>query len=134
MMRFGLAMLAGMMLLLSGSTALAFVTILDNAASRGGALMQVVKPGDAFDIVGDCLALAQTAENVRVVLALNDSPNTKSIGYRDVLATEQKLSTDSLHVRVPDAPEMNNHVFRVRVFALDGGKPATCEAGDIRIG
>ncbi len=133
-MRVCLAMLAGVMALLFGGTAFAMDAILNSAADSGGALIHAVKPGDGFDIVGDCLNMARSSHDVRVVLALADKPNKTNMGYRAVLATEQHLGDNSLHVRVPEMPEMNNHVFRVRVYALDGATPSTCDAGQIRIG
>jgi hypothetical protein len=100
---------------------------------QGGALIHAVKPGDAFEIVGDCLTVARSTDDVRVVLALADKPDTASVGYRSVLATEQHLGGSGLQVRVPEMPELANHVFRVRVFALGGAAPTTCDAGEIRI-
>jgi hypothetical protein len=132
-MRVVLAVLAGVMSLLFGGAAFAMDAILDSAAD-GGAIIHAVKPGDAFDIIGDCLNMARSSNDVRVVFALADKPDKANMGYREVLATEQQLSSKSLHVRVPEMPEMSNHVFRVRVYALDGATPSACDAGQIRIG
>ncbi len=132
-MRVCLAMLAGVMALLFGGTAYAMDAVLDSVID-GGAIIHAVKPGDHFDIVGDCLNVARSGHELRVMLQLADKPDQSNMGYRNVLATEQHLGDASLQVRVPEMPEMTNHVFRVKVFALDGGEPATCDAGQIRIG
>ena len=134
MWRTCLAVLAGTMLLAAGGTAFAVEAIVNSTLDSSGAAIREFKPGDGFDIVGDCLALARSSRDVRVVLALADKPEASSIGYRSVLATEQKLDETALHVRVPEMPEMSHHVFRVKVFAVDSEAPATCEAGQIRIG
>ena len=133
-MRVFLAVLAGLLALTFGGAAFAMDTVLNSLADQGGAVIHAVKPGDAFDITGDCLDVAHTGHDVRVVLQLAEKPDKASMGYREVLATEQKLDDSALHVRVPEMPEMTNHVFRVKVFVLDSATPATCEAGQIWIG
>jgi hypothetical protein len=132
-MRVCVAMLAGVMALLFGGTAFAMDTVLNSVADQGGALIHAVKLGDAFDIVGDCFDVARSTDDVRVVLKMADRPNASGAGYSAVLVTEQHLGENVLHVRVPEMPELANHVFRVRVFALGGSAPATCDAGSIRI-
>ncbi len=134
MLRICLAALAGTMSLLIGGASFAMDAILDSALDKGGAVIHAVKPGDAFDIVGDCLDMARSSRDVRVVLQLAGKTDKASMGYREVLATEQHLSKTVLQVRVPEMPEMANHTFRVKVFVLDSATPGTCEAGQIRIG
>ena len=134
MLRICLAVLAGTMLLAAGGTAVAVEAIVSSTLDRAGGVIRELKPGESFDIVGDCLALAQAARDVQVVLSLDEKPDGTKMGYSSVLATEQELRDQSLHVRVPEMPEMANHVFRVRVFALGGDVPAACDAGQIRIG
>ena len=118
LMRVFLAIAACVFSVLSGGAAFAMDAILNNAAD-GGALVHAVRPGGAFDIVGDCLNLARSAHELRVMLQLADKPDAADMGYREVLATEQQLDDGALHVRVPEMPEMTNHVFRVKVFALE---------------
>jgi len=134
MVRICLAVLAGTMSLLIGGAAFAMDTILDSALDSGGAVIHAVKPGGAFDIVGDCLNMARSSRDVRVVLALAEKPTAASAGYRTVLATEQAIDDNALHVRVPEMPEMSHHTYRVKVFAVDSEAPSTCDAGQIRIG
>lgn len=134
MLRICLAVFAGTLTLLIGGAAFAMDAILDSALDQGGAVVHAVKPGDAFDIVGNCFDMARPSHDVRVVLQLAGKPDKASMGYREVLATEQQLDKAALHVRVPDMPEMANHTFRVKVFVLDSATPGTCEAGQIRIG
>lgn len=134
MLRICLAVLTGMLTLLIGGAAFAMDAILDSALDQGGAVVHAVKPGDAFDIVGNCLDMARSSHDVRVVLQLAGKPDKASMGYREVLATEQHLGKTALQVRVPEMPEMANHTFRVKVFVLDSATPGTCEAGQIRVG
>lgn len=133
MWRTCLAVLAAALSLSLGSAAFAVDAILDSTLETGGAAIRVAKPGDTFFIVGDCLAMARSARDVRVVLSLAEKGDS-GMGYTAVLATEQELSDESLQVRVPEMPRMSNHLFRVRVFALDGEPSGACEAGQIRIG
>jgi len=96
--------------------------------------INLVHAGDAFDIVGDCFDMAQSSGEVRVVLALADKPSAANIGYREVLATEEDIGDQSLRVQVPAMPEMANHTFHVRVYALGRAKPSVCDAGQVKVG
>jgi hypothetical protein len=134
MWRSCLAVLATAVATVLGGTAYAMDAIAHSALGAGGSLIQEFRAGDGFDIVGDCLALARSSRDVRVVLSLSDRPAAASVGYSSVLVTEQKLDTNALHVRVPEMPEMSHHTYRVKVFAVDSEAPSACEAGQIRIG
>lgn len=71
------------------------------------------------------------AEAVQVVLYL--APNEKPTGYKGVLATEQTVTPGTVHVRVPDMPELADHTVRVQVYYMDTGGRHTCDAGKVRI-
>lgn len=134
MWRICLAVLATTAMIVAGGTAYAMDSIANSTLGAGGGVgVHEFRAGDGFDIVGDCLVLARSSRDVRVVLQLNDKP-ASSVGYSSVLVTEQKLDENALHVRVPEMPEMSHHTYKVRVFAVDSESPSTCEAGQIRIG
>jgi hypothetical protein len=114
-----------------GGTAYAMTAILDSVAGAAGAPIRVLKGGDELDIVGDCLGVARASRDVRVVLSLADTSEGPDV--HNVLATEQELRKDSLHVRVPEMPGFENRIVRVRVFAMDGEIARACEAGQIKI-
>jgi hypothetical protein len=71
------------------------------------------------------------AEAVQVVLYL--APNEKPTGYKGVLATEQTVTPGTVHVRVPDMPELAEHTVRIQVYYSDAGGRHTCDAGKVRI-
>ena len=92
-----------------------------------------VKPGETFTITGDCVAQANSARRLRVVLTFADQVEDTP-GYRSLIATDQEIAAGGLSVRVPDLPEAANRVFSVKVFRLSRGMPRICDAGSIRIG
>ena len=134
MWRICLAVLATTVTTVIGGGAFAMDSIVRSTIEDGGGVIREFRAGEGFDIVGDCLALARTSRDVRVVLSLTDKPAASSVGYSSVLVTEQKLDANALHVRVPEMPEMSHHTYRVKVFAVDSEAPSTCDAGQIRIG
>ena len=72
-----------------------------------------------------------TADAVRVVMSLAaDEPST---GYTGVLATEQTITGTTVHVRVPDLPDLARHTVRVRVYVTDKRGVHSCDAGRVRI-
>jgi hypothetical protein len=87
-----------------------------------------VRPGQTVTITGDCVR-APSVEDLRVVLTLADG----TMGYRAVMATDQRIHDGNLQVRVPDLPEADNRVFQIKVFRLGRQAPQICEAGAIRI-
>lgn len=70
-------------------------------------------------------------EAVQVVMYL--VPSEKPTGYRSVLATEQTVTPGTVHVRVPEMPELANHIVRLMVYYSDAGGRHACDAGKIRI-
>src|SRR5262249_16840506 len=92
-----------------------------------------IQPGDMFAITGDCVAKVNSADQLRVVLTFADAAKAEP-GFRSVVPTDQSISDNALHVRVPNFPETANRVFDVKVFTLGQSAPEVCEAGAIRIG
>ena len=104
------------------------ITSLKDPADQGP--VAEVKPGEELTITGACVADAESADHLRVMLTLADAGEG---GYH-VLATEQALGTEGLNVRVPDLPETANRDFNVRVFRLGEDSPQICNAGTIHVG
>ena len=72
-----------------------------------------------------------TSDAVRVVLSfVGGEPDT---GYAGVLATDQTISGGTVHVRVPDLPDMAEHTVRVKVYVTDRAGVHSCDAGRVRI-
>ena len=79
-----------------------------------------------------CANVQRAADDaVRVVLSLAaDEPFT---GYTGVLATDQTITGTTVHVRVPDLPDLAQHTVRVRVYVTDTTGVHSCDAGRVRI-
>lgn len=78
-----------------------------------------------------CANVEQVASDaIRVVMyfAKDEAP-----GYRGVLATDMKVTSGTVHVRVPDTTDIAEHTVRVKVFYLDASGRHTCDAGKIHI-
>ena len=68
---------------------------------------------------------------VRVVMSL--ASNEPPTGYTGVLATDQTITGGTVHVRVPDLPDLAQHTVRVKVYVTDGHGVHSCDAGRVRI-
>lgn len=70
------------------------------------------------------------SDAIRVVMyfAANDAP-----GYSGVLATDMQITSGTVHVRVPDTPDIAEHTMRVKVYYLDASGRHMCDAGKVRI-
>ena len=75
--------------------------------------------------------LRASGDAVRVVIQLG--ADAQSTGYSGVLATDQEISGDTVHVRVPDLPDLAEHVVRVVVYVTDSSGLHSCDAGKVRI-
>lgn len=71
------------------------------------------------------------SEAIRVVMYL--SPNEQPTGYKGVLATDQEITPGTIHVRVPDTPDLADHTVFVRVYYQDAAGRHSCDAGKVRI-
>ena len=106
------------------------IATLTGAATPGPVAQ--VRPGDQVTITGDCVTNVKSAGDLRVMLTLAGEP-APAAGYH-VLATDQRIGSQGLNVRVPDLPETLNRDFNVRVFRLDDDTPQICNAGVIHVG
>jgi len=82
-------------------------------------------------MLGVACAKVDRASDVRVVLAL--APNEAPTGYTGVLATDQTITKNAVHIRVPDVPDLAQHTVKIRVYVTDSKGIRTCEAGRVKV-
>jgi hypothetical protein len=94
----------------------------------GGGKVQDFKGGTALDI--PCPKIEQ-ADGVQVVMYPGRDDTSSGVG--GVLVTDNTIETGMVHVRVPDIPDLKDHVVQVKVyyFSIDGRH--ACNAGRIRL-
>jgi hypothetical protein len=90
-------------------------------------------PGD--DVAIACEAIERVADpsNVRVVLTIAAMPGDTSPGYKKILALNEKVTGSAVHLKVPNAPDLENHTVNLSVYVVDTGHSNDCEAGQYRI-
>jgi hypothetical protein len=112
-----------LMLPLSGKIS----TYVNNDDRSGG--IPTVERGKMLGVA--CADVNRAGADVRVIMAL--APGETPTGYSGVLATDQKITTGTVHVRVPDVPQFANHTVHVKVYVVDPRGTHTCDAGRVRI-
>ena len=90
-------------------------------------------PGDDVAIACDAIERVADPSDVRVVLTIAALPGDKSPGYKKILALNEKVTGSAVHLKVPDAPDLENHTVNLSVYVVDTGKSNDCEAGQYRI-
>jgi hypothetical protein len=91
--------------------------------------LPVAKRGQYLGVA--CTDIEQADRDaVRVIMsfAKGEAP-----GYGGVLATEMTITDDTVHVRVPDTPDIADHTMRVKVFYVDTKGRHACDAGKVKI-
>jgi len=90
-------------------------------------------PGD--DVAIACEAIERVADpsNVRVVLTIAAVPGDTSPGYKKILALNEKVTGSAVHLKVPNAPDLENHTVNLSVYVVDTGHSNDCDAGQYRI-
>jgi hypothetical protein len=90
-------------------------------------------PGD--DVAIACEAIERVADpsDVRVVLTIAAVPGDTSPGYKKILALNEKVTGSAVHLKVPNAPDLENHTVNLSVYVVDTGHSNDCEAGQYRI-
>ena len=79
-----------------------------------------------------CASIERAATDaVRVVLLTG--ADAAATGFSGVLATEQEISGNTVHVRVPDLPDLVQHVVHIKVFVTDASGLHSCDGGKIKI-
>jgi hypothetical protein len=96
----------------------------------GAADIPTVNRGDQFAIA--CDDIKTPGADVRVVMALSN-PGEQPTGYAAILATNQKVGRHSVHVQVPDVPDIANHTVSVKVYITDAKGTKACDAGRVHI-
>lgn len=71
------------------------------------------------------------SENVEVVMMFTEGQVEK--GYRGFLVTEQAITPDAVHFRVPDMPDLTNQVVRVMVHYLAADGLHSCDGGRVKV-
>jgi hypothetical protein len=107
------------------------IILLQPSDSRSDSELPTLAPGDEFGV--NCGCLGPHDADVRVVLRLAADPGEQPTGYKKLLATDQTVDRDGLHVRVPDVPGLANHTVDVQVYVVDGTSTKACNAGRVRI-
>lgn len=110
--------------------ALAFPAAVGDAPVGGGAAIPELKRGADLDVACPNVERVE-ADAVRVVMYPGHGDT--SSGVAGVLVTERTISPGVVHLRLPDIPDLKDHVVRVKVYYLDAGGKHACDAGRIRL-
>jgi hypothetical protein len=105
----------------------------DSALAPTDDVITVVSPGEQIGIACDALSVVQQNSDVRVVLTISAAPGETPPGYRKVLATDQQLSKGTVHVKVPNTPEIANHTYDMSVYVVDPKGSQSCDAGSVKV-
>ena len=87
------------------------------------------------DVAIACDAIERVADpsDVRVVLTIAAIPGDSSPGYKKILAVNEKVTGSAVHLKVPSAPDLENHTINLSVYVVDGAKHNDCDGGQYRI-
>jgi hypothetical protein len=110
----------------------------------GAKLTQVAPPGNSVDApdlaLGEDVAIACEAiervadpSDVRVVLTIAAVPGDTSPGYKKLLAVDEKVTGSAVHLKVPSAPDLENHTVNLSVYVVDGAHHNDCDGGQYHI-
>lgn len=83
--------------------------------------------------IGVACANVERVGNKSVQVVMFIAPGETPTGYRGVLATEQSITPGTVHVRVPNTPNLADRTVLVRVYYLDSAGRHTCDAGKVHI-
>ena len=87
------------------------------------------------DVAIACDAIERVADpsDVRVVLTIAAVPGDTSPGYKKILAVNEKVTGSAVHLKVPSAPDLENHTVNLSVYVVDGAQHNDCDGGQYRI-
>jgi hypothetical protein len=87
------------------------------------------------DVAIACDAIERVADpsDVRVVLTIAAEPGDSSTGYKKILAVNEKVTGSAVHLKVPSAPDLENHTVNLSVYVVDGAHRNDCDGGQYRI-
>lgn len=98
---------------------------------KGGNAVPSIKRGQPLGIA--CTDIGREGADVRVVLQFTQAMDESPTGFGAVLATEQTITPGTVHVLVPDMPDLANHTVNVKVFVTDPTGTHSCDAGRVKI-
>ncbi len=111
----------------------AFAGDTSNMLGPNDEVVPIVSPGEQIGIACDALSVAQQNSDVRVVLTISAVPGDSMPEYKKVLATDQQLSKGSVHIKVPNTPDIANHTYDISVYVMDPKGSQTCNAGHLKV-
>ncbi len=127
------------------TAALGATPVLAQAPAPGAKITQISAPGNDTDATPDlalgedvaiaCDAIERVADpsDVRVVLTIAAVPGDSSPGYKKILAVNEKVTGSAVHLKVPSAPDLENHTVNLSVYVVDGAHRNDCDGGQYRI-
>lgn len=101
-------------------------------AAAAPAIPQVA-PGDQIAIACNPLQAREADSDVRVVLTVSAAPGEADLGYKKVLATDAQLLKDAVRVRIPKAPDLDDHTVDLDVYVVDNKGSHRCDAGQMKV-
>ncbi|MEI9929812.1 MAG: hypothetical protein WDM89_04420 [Rhizomicrobium sp.] len=90
-----------------------------------------LSPGDDVTIACDAIERVADPSDVRVVLTIAAIPGDSSPGYKKILALNEKVTASSVHLKVPNAPDLANHTVDLSVYVVNGPQHTDCDGGNI---
>lgn len=102
-------------------------------SSSPAAEVPSLAPGDDVAIACDAIERVADPSDVRVVLTIAALPGDTSPGYKKILALNEKVTASSVHLKMPNAPDLANHTVALSVYVVNGPKNTDCEGGKYRV-
>lgn len=107
----------------------AFPAAVGDDVAGGGAIPEL-KRGASLDV--SCPKVEQAEADAVLVMMYPGQEDTSS-GVAGVLVTERAIGPGVVHLRVPDIPDLKDHVVWVKVVYPDAAGNHYCHAGRIRL-
>jgi hypothetical protein len=92
-----------------------------------------VNVGDQIGIACTALTKSNPQSDVRVVLTISAQPGDTPPGYNKVLATDEQVAHGAVRVRIPTAPDLEDHLVNVDVYVVGDRSSQSCNAGHLKI-
>ena len=123
-------MLARMLLAMAAFTgaALAFPAATDAPPVSGNAAAPDAVHGQSLELA--CPNIEQ-ASGVTVVMFPGRDDTSSGVG--GVMVTERTIAPGVVNMRVPNIPDLKDHVVRVRVIYIDANGKHVCDGGRVRL-
>lgn len=100
-------------------------------ATSGG--VEVVPVDRGQDIAIQCDGIGTPGVEVNVVMKIDPVLGETPTGFDAVLLTEESIGGKSVHVRVPNMPDLVNHTVTLQVYVVGAHSTTACDAGHLRI-